>query len=292
MGEPEIQQTTKQAEHKHWRFTILHSFALVILFAVLQLWIYWVIDRVSGLRPEQLRWYHFCVLNGIAGGITLAVGAYMNDFSLHSMLLDHLPTIPIIIAGILSIIGIAILSSELNNILNRYFPIQTDSKIIDTLMQEDLLGVFITVLLVAPIVEEMLFRGIILEGLERHYKLTTAVLTSSILFALVHLPVGVIVALNIFLLALFLAWVRLKSGSLMLCVICHATFNAIPFVTMRIFKVDIPGFTTTAANNAVQFQPHWFNALGLVLFVVGIFGLIQTNRKGTEIKTGPSGQVE
>ena len=285
MDEPELHETTP-AEHKHWRFTIAHSFALVILFAVLQLWIYWVIDRVSGLRPEQLRWYHFCVLNGIAGGITLAVGAYMNDFSLHSMLLDHLPMLPSIVGGILSIVGIAILSSELNNILNHYFPTSTDSKIIDTLMQDDLLGVFITVLLVAPIVEELLFRGIILEGLARHYKLTTAVLVTSILFALVHLPVGVIVALNIFLLALFLAWVRLESGSLMLCVICHATFNAIPFVTMRILKVDIPGFTTTAANNAVQFQPHWFDALGVVLFLLGIAALKIFNR--TDIKTDPS----
>jgi membrane protease YdiL (CAAX protease family) len=287
MDEPELQETTKQAERKHWRFTIAHSFALVILFAVLQLWIYWMIDRVSGLKPEQLRWYHFCVLNGIAGGITLAVGAYMNDFSLHSMLLDHLPRLIDIFGGIFAIVGIAILSSELNNILNYYFPIPTDSKIIDTLMQEDLLGVFITVLLVAPIVEEMLFRGIILEGLARHYKLTTAVLASSILFALVHLPVGVIVALNIFLLALFLAWVRLESGSLMLCVICHATFNAIPFVATRIWKIEIPGFTTTAANNVVQFQPQWFDALGFVLFVVGVTVLKFIN---PTIKTDPSAQ--
>jgi uncharacterized protein len=291
MDEPEIHETTKQAEHKQWRFTIAHSFALVILFAILQLWIYWVIDRVSGLRPEQLRWYHFCVLNGIAGGITLAVGAYLNDFSLHSMLLDRLPKLPGIIAGILSIIGIAILSSELNNILNRYFPMPTETKIIDSLMQDDLLGVFITVLLVAPIIEEMLFRGIILDGLIRYYKVATAVLASSILFALVHLPVGVIVALNIFLLALFLAWVRLESGSLLLCVICHATFNAIPFVTMRILKIEIPGFTTTAAN-IVQFQPHWFDALGLVLFAVGVAGLKAINHKDAEIKTSPSAQGE
>jgi membrane protease YdiL (CAAX protease family) len=290
MDEPDLHETTKEAEHKHWRFTIAHSFALVILFAVLQLWIYWVIDRVSGLKPEQLRWYHFCVLNGIAGGMTLAVGAYINDFSLHSMLLDHLPQIPSILGGIFAIVGIAILSSELNNILNYYFPLSTDSQIIDTLMQDDLLGVFITVLLVAPIVEEMLFRGIILEGLARHYKLMTAVLTSSILFALVHLPVGVIVALNIFFLALFLAWVRLESGSLLLCVICHATFNAIPFVTTRIWKLDIPGFTTTAANNAVQFQPHWFDALGFVLFVIGVAALKYFNRKN--VKTNPSGQGE
>ena len=213
----------------------------------------------------------------------------MNDFALHSMLLDHLPTLTGIFGGIFAIIGIAILSSELNNILNHYFPIPTDTKIIDTLMQDDLLGVFITVLLVAPIIEEMLFRGIILEGLAKHYRLTTAVLVSSILFALVHLPVGVIVALNIFLLALFLAWVRLESGSLMLCVICHATFNAIPFVTMRILKVDIPGFTTTAGSNGVQFQPHWFDALGIVLFVLGVAALKMFNH--TDTKIDPSDQA-
>jgi hypothetical protein len=59
---------------------------------------------------------------------------------------------------------------------------------------------------------------------------------------------------------------------------------------MRIFKVDIPGFTTTTTVNGVQFQPHWFDALGVVLFVVGLAGLKLMSH--TETKTGPSAPVE
>jgi hypothetical protein len=82
----------------------------------------------------------------------------------------------------------------------------------------------------------------------------------------------------------------LESGSLLLCVICHATFNAIPFVTIRILKVDIPGFTTTAANNVVQFQPHWFDALGFVLFVAGVAILKFFNHKVTKIDPSDQGE--
>ncbi len=283
MDEPEVHETTQETQPKQWRFTILHSFALIVLFGVLQLWIYFVIQRVTGLKLEDLRWYHLCLQNGISGGITLAVGAYMNGFSLQSMLFDRLPNASAVFAALLSILGIAILSSELNNLLHLFIPVSSETKIFDKFMQEDIAGVFITVLVVAPLVEEMLFRGIILDGLRMHYKLATAVLVSSILFGLVH--IDLFIAVNAFLLALFLAWMRLESGSLMLCVVSHATFNSIPFILVRILKMEIRGFTTISSN-VVQFQPLWFDALGLLLLAIGIAGLKTLNHEEHEVHEG------
>ncbi|MBK6285444.1 MAG: CPBP family intramembrane metalloprotease [Draconibacterium sp.] len=48
-------------------------------------------------------------------------------------------------------------------------------------------GAFMKVAVVAPIVEELIFRGLILQGFRRNYTAFTAVFMSALLFALFHL---------------------------------------------------------------------------------------------------------
>ena len=189
MNETEPQETSKKVEPKAWRFTILHAFGLCVLFAVIQAAIFLAIRQSTGLKLEELRWFHLVVINGIPGAIVLAVGAYLNGFSLHDMLMDHLPDAGGILSTVVAVLGIMILSSELNNILMKYLPFTMDDQVqlIERLLNEDLIGVIITVGIVAPIVEELLFRGVILDGLSFYYRISTAVLASSILFGLVHL---------------------------------------------------------------------------------------------------------
>lgn len=80
----------------------------------------------------------------------------------------------------------------------------------------------------APVVEELLFRGVLLRGLLRRVAPATAVLASGIIFALVHY-VGDPNTLP-FLPALaglgaFLAVVTIRSGDLSLAIFIHAGFN-------------------------------------------------------------------
>lgn len=84
--------------------------------------------------------------------------------------------------------------------------------------------VLLTSLVIAPLVEEIVFRGALLKALQKSLNLPIAVLTSSALFALVHInPVQMGYA---FVLGLILCILRLKSGSLWGCVAMHIAFNA------------------------------------------------------------------
>jgi membrane protease YdiL (CAAX protease family) len=271
MTAPEPQETTPKPE-KEWRFTILHAFALSVLFLILQGVLLLMIQKSTGLKIEELRWFHLSIMSAISGSIVLAGGAFMNGFSVHDMLMDHLPDPGQILSTVIAALGLLILSSELNNILLKYLPstMNNQADLIQRLLKEDLIGVLITTAVVAPIVEELLFRGVILDGLRIHYRLSTAVVASSILFGLVHL--SPIVSIQTFLLALFFAWLRVNTGSLMLCVISHSVFNGTQFILMRISKVEIQGFTTMPSAG-VQFQPLWLDVLGLFLLLAGIAGL-------------------
>jgi uncharacterized protein len=89
----------------------------------------------------------------------------------------------------------------------------------------------VAIVALAPLVEELFFRGLLLQGLERSFRRWTAVLISSVLFALPHVVptlFGTIVALlTTFAVGVGLAWVFLWSRNLAIPIVAHAGFNGI-----------------------------------------------------------------
>ena len=92
---------------------------------------------------------------------------------------------------------------------------------------------FLTAVVAAPILEELLFRGIILDGMLKRYSPAKAILLSSMLFGLVHInPVQVV---NAFFLGLLLGWMYWKTGSLRPSMLMHAANNGLAFVFLLLF---------------------------------------------------------
>jgi membrane protease YdiL (CAAX protease family) len=89
----------------------------------------------------------------------------------------------------------------------------------------NLLLLMVLAVVVAPIVEEMLFRGILLPALMKKVGLGAAVVANSILFALIHQHLPSLIPL--FALALALSLLYVYSGSLWSAIILHALFNGI-----------------------------------------------------------------
>jgi CAAX protease family protein len=82
---------------------------------------------------------------------------------------------------------------------------------------------FIYMVIVAPILEELIFRGIILDGLLKKYSPIMSILISSILFGIVHLsPWSFVTGL---IMGIFMGWVYYKSKSLLATIIIHASAN-------------------------------------------------------------------
>lgn len=91
--------------------------------------------------------------------------------------------------------------------------------------------VFITMIIVAPVFEELIFRGIILDGLLKQYTPKKAIVISAILFMLPH-GVGL---LGVFLGGLFFGWIYYRSNNIILTMMAHASVNLCGFILRCIF---------------------------------------------------------
>lgn len=93
---------------------------------------------------------------------------------------------------------------------------------------------------VAPIVEEVFFRGFVFAGLRQRYGWQKAALASSALFALIHLiPTAII---PIFILGYIFAYLYQRSNSIWPAILMHASTNALALgAAYMLANVNLPG---------------------------------------------------
>ncbi|MCS6874349.1 MAG: CPBP family intramembrane metalloprotease [Pyrinomonadaceae bacterium] len=87
----------------------------------------------------------------------------------------------------------------------------------------------------APIVEEVVYRGILYPVFQRKFGIAPAILFVTILFAIIHVPQyfpSYITISLIFTLSLLLTFVRAYSGSLLPCVLIHMFHNFIQVIAL------------------------------------------------------------
>jgi uncharacterized protein len=81
-------------------------------------------------------------------------------------------------------------------------------------------------IIVAPAGEEILFRGFLFRGFVRYERAAwPAIVVISLLWAALHIQYDWAGMVQIFVIGLFLGWVRWRSGSLLLTFVLHALFN-------------------------------------------------------------------
>lgn len=92
-------------------------------------------------------------------------------------------------------------------------------------------GAFLKVVILAPVIEELIFRGVIMHGLMRNYSKFTAVFISALMFALWHLNPWQFPAT--FILGLVLGILMLRTRSIYLCIIGHAINNGLVLISIE-----------------------------------------------------------
>jgi tetratricopeptide (TPR) repeat protein/membrane protease YdiL (CAAX protease family) len=90
----------------------------------------------------------------------------------------------------------------------------------------------LSIVIVGPMAEEIIFRGLIYGALEKRVRVFGAMLISSLLFALAHLQVTHFIP--IFCLGMVLSWARWKSGSLGLPILLHVFNNGVALLLLKL----------------------------------------------------------
>jgi hypothetical protein len=101
---------------------------------------------------------------------------------------------------------------------------------------------FISLVVLPPIVEEIMVRGVLYGTLKKVLPVVWAVVVTSALFAAAHLPEGgasgplYVAALDTFILSLVLIWLRERTNGLWACITLHAIKNGIAFVALFVLN--------------------------------------------------------
>ena len=127
----------------------------------------------------------------------------------------------------------------------------------------------ITISLLAPLLEEVLFRGAIQGYLMRRYKPWVAILVAALVFGVFHWnPVQVLYAT---LLGAVFGWIYYRTGSLLSVIVGHVLNNSIATVAMLLFgneeKTPLPeGLVSPSAEMVSEIATFLFFAVLSVYF--------------------------
>ncbi len=139
-------------------------------------------------------------------------------------------------------------------------------RMLDAIFAAHAVPMTITVVIAAPLGEELFFRGFAFPALSRTMGVAAGIVVSGVLFSLLHLdPVGFVGLMEI---GIVLAALRHWSGSIWPAVIGHAVNNGIAGVAFMLgFEdPDIP-------------PPPWLLAIGASLLIVGLVLIVRIVRR-------------
>jgi len=189
-----------------------------------------------------------------------------NNIYLYQLFTSHkINSISFWILSIITSFGFFIILGEIENYVLYYFPISDDLlKLMKTLLSSSL-GVLAAVIM-APITEEIFFRGALLNNLNVKYSPLSSIFFSAFLFGFIHLNPWQF--LPVFLGGLFFGYLYYISKNIWLCIFLHFFNNGLA-ILLETSGLKLKGITYDP-RVGIEFQPLWLTIIGLVIFIYGI----------------------
>lgn len=106
----------------------------------------------------------------------------------------------------------------------------------------ELLLVFVSLVILPPLIEEIISRGFMFSGLRQRMRFLPAALIVSVVFGFAHLQLGSgnaplwVAAIDTFVLSMVMVYLREKTGSLWPGIIIHFMKNGLAFTFLFVFK--------------------------------------------------------
>jgi uncharacterized protein len=139
-------------------------------------------------------------------------------------------------------------------------------------------GAFMKVAVIAPVVEELIFRGLILHGLKKNYHPLTAVIVSALLFSLFHLNPWQIPAT--FVLGLILGWIMLRTQNILLAIAGHSLNNLIVLLTITHWQqISTHALYLMAKNEKIMLSSLILLFSVILIYFLSLWPSQKTNKK-------------
>jgi hypothetical protein len=130
------------------------------------------------------------------------------------------------------------------------------------------LATFVAMVIVAPLTEEPFFRGLVLRGWLARYSTVVGVVGSSLFFGAFHLnPWQAVLAVP---LGLLLAWVFMRTGSLMPAIIGHGACNLTAMWVAPIVLL-LMGYSAEEIEQAAHYPRPFLIGAAVVFVVSGLW---------------------
>ena len=124
----------------------------------------------------------------------------------------------------ISTVGLYMMIVIMNGILIQFFPSYSD-QIMDLFQLEQPVLAILVIGVIAPFIEELIFRGEVYKELEKSFTIPVVVFLQAALFGLIH-PIP-LQKIQTFVMGLFFGYVRAKTQNIWYSTIMHITSNMI-----------------------------------------------------------------
>ena len=177
---------------------------------------------------------------------------------------------------VMLVLALVLVVSVVLTIETRAFPLSDRERAMFNRMAGDDLAMTLLTCAIAPIVEEMLFRGVILRGFLRRYSRSHAIWGSAALFGLAHQNIyQFVVGL---LLGGLCGWLYERARSLVPCIALHSAYNTALWLLDHAQR-DADGEADMSISAG-----YWIASL--MLAAVGVLYLVRALRR-TDPRDGP-----
>lgn len=148
-----------------------------------------------------------------------------------------------------------------------------------------------TSIVIAPIMEEILFRGILQDALMRKYGVFVGILIASAVFGIVHLIPQQVV--NAFMIGIVLGYIYYRTGALLPVILIHCINNAISYFTWMLNGETLLSTREKMGNDTLYFTVY---GIACVLFVIGFVSIAiriskEEKRRQLEVSGGDGAQT-
>jgi uncharacterized protein len=203
---------------------------LVGQFVALAVLVWWRVGELNTLLDVPFDGIAVALFILVANPITIAilfVAVRLARASQAEYLALKIPQTRDLGVGIVCIVALIAVSDALLYVTGQPLVTPFQLQSYSTAAAEGWLAPFlIAAVIVAPASEEIIFRGFLFRGWARSDRSAwPAIVVISVLWAALHVQYDWTGILQIFIIGLFLGWMRWRSGSLLLTILLHALFN-------------------------------------------------------------------